>query len=424
MSSSRVHCTRHRRADLLRQERRLDHEVALRLAAEAAAEQRDVDGHVLDRHRELLGHVLARAVGALDRRPDLDLAVRDVGQRDRRLHRDVRHVRLIVLGADDLGRACERRVRIALLADHLAGLGGGRRHLLVVLLGVVDGVRAVVPLDLERVAALDRCPGVAGDDGDAAERRELRRRHAALELHDLLDAGDRLRGAVVDRLDLAADHRRPRDHRILHARQLDIGAVDRLAGGDVVQVEDRHVALADVAELALVLERQRRGGRVRVLLRRHLHLRHGLRRDRRSRACRPEPSWMTSWLLALTSATSTPHCLAAASFSICAHRRADLAHRLDVVAHAARAVGVLVAVLRLIARRLDDLHARPVGLHLVGDHHRQAGPRAGAHLGAVGDDRDRAVGGDRDEDMRVGDDAVRHVEAAVRFRSRTPPWRR
>ena len=66
----------HRRADLLRQERRLEHEVALRLAPEAAAEQRDVDGHVLDRHAELLGHVLARAVGALDRRPDLDLAVR------------------------------------------------------------------------------------------------------------------------------------------------------------------------------------------------------------------------------------------------------------------------------------------------------------------------------------------------------------
>ncbi len=256
--------------------RRLEHEVALRLAPEAAAEQRDVDRDVLDRHAERLGEVLPRAVGALHRRPDLDLVAGDVDQRRRRLHRDMRHVRLVVLGADHLGRAGERGVGVALLADHLAGLGRGRRHLLVVLLAVVDAVRAVVPLDLQRLATLDRRPGVVGDHRDAAERRELGRRHAALDLHDVLDPGDRLGRAVVDRLDLAADHRRARDHRVLHARQLDVGAVDRLAGGDVVQVVDRDLALADVAELALVLVGQRLGGRVRVLLGRDLHLGHGL----------------------------------------------------------------------------------------------------------------------------------------------------
>ena len=42
----------HRRAHLLREERRLEHVVALRLAPEAAAEQRHVHRDVLDRHPE------------------------------------------------------------------------------------------------------------------------------------------------------------------------------------------------------------------------------------------------------------------------------------------------------------------------------------------------------------------------------------
>jgi hypothetical protein len=91
------------------------------------------------------------------------------------------------------------------------------------------------------------------------------------------------------------------------------------------------------------------------------------------------------------------------------HCRAAFAHRLDKMAHAARAVGVLVAVFLLVARRLHDLYARPVGLELVGDYHRQAGARAGAHLGAVRDDRHKTARIDRDEYTRVADDAARHL---------------
>ena len=62
------------------------------------------------------------------------------------------------------------------------------------------------------------------------------------------------------------------------------------------------------------------------------------------------------------------------------------------MAHAARAVGILVAVGLLVARRLHDAHARPVGIELVGDDHRQRGARrAVAHLGAGRDDGDDAV---------------------------------
>ena len=52
----------HRRAHLLRQPGRLVHEVAFRLPPEAAAQERDVDGHVLDRHARIFGDILARAV--------------------------------------------------------------------------------------------------------------------------------------------------------------------------------------------------------------------------------------------------------------------------------------------------------------------------------------------------------------------------
>ena len=62
--------------------------------------------------------------------------------------------------------------------------------------------------------------------------------------------------------------------------------------------------------------------------------------------------------------------------------------------------------------RLLDANARPVGLHLFGNDHRQAGADAGSHLGAVRDDRDNAVRRDRDEHARVHHGAVRHLAGA------------
>jgi hypothetical protein len=47
---------------------------------------------------------------------------------------------------------------------------------------------------------------------------------------------------------------------------------------------------------------------------------------------------------------------------------------------AARSVVVLVAEFDLVTMRLLDANAGPVGLHLFGDDHRQAGADAGSHL--------------------------------------------
>ena len=79
----------------------------------------------------------------------------------------------------------------------------------------------------------------------------------------------------------------------------------------------------------------------------------------------------------------------------------------------ARTVGVLVPVALLVALRLHDAHAVPVGLELVGNDHRHAGANALPHLGAVADDADDAVLADGDEHERIVDPAMRHAVCAV-----------
>ena len=198
-------------------------------------------------------------------------------------------------------------------------------------------------------------------------------------------------------------HVRPRHHRELHARQTDVGAVHGLAHGDVAQVDDLGLALAHEREFVRRLEEKR-------LARRH--------RQRHGRFRQLAEAELRSGFLFRRIELHHVMRLRAAERDIDAplgggsrlqhlpHRGAAFAHGLNEMAHAARAVGVLVAVARLIARRLHELHARPVRLHLVGDHQGQARSDAGAHLGAMRDDGDRAVGRDRDVDVRIVGHAV------------------
>ena len=104
----------------------------------------------------------------------------------------------------------------------------------------------------------------------------------------------------------------------------------------------------------------------------------------------------TSWFFASTSALADAPALGRGLLQHRARGGAALPHRLDEMPDAARAVGVLVAVFRLVAGRLLDADLGPVGFEFVGDDHRQRGARgAGAHLGAGRHDRDGAVLGDR-----------------------------
>ena len=160
----------------LRAEARLDHEVGLRLAAEAAAEQGHVDRHLLVRQTEALGEPRARRLRRLRAGPGLARAVDDAHQRRRRLHRRLGEMRNVVLGRDALCRLRPSRASTSpSLRTTLPGLRAASLSSRAIGVGGIDGVRAVVPGDLQLVAPLDRRPGVAGDHGDAAERLELGR---------------------------------------------------------------------------------------------------------------------------------------------------------------------------------------------------------------------------------------------------------
>ena len=169
MSSSRVHDDLDRRAaHRARQQCRFEHEVAFRLSAKAAAEQRDVDRHVLAFEAEFLGQLLLRVAGALHRRPSLAFAVGDAHRGGRRLHRRMREVRDVIFGRDRLRRRGQRLVGVAVVAHDLARLARGLLELALVGGRIVAAVRPVVPVHDQRLAPLDRRPGVGGDHRDAA----------------------------------------------------------------------------------------------------------------------------------------------------------------------------------------------------------------------------------------------------------------
>jgi hypothetical protein len=395
-----------------RQQGGLQHVVALGLAAKPAAQQRDVDGHRRLRDAERLGEVLPRAAGALHGSPDLDLAVGIIRRRDRRLHADMGEMRQIVFADHHLGGALEARLDVAGIAHDLARRPHRRLELLAVVGAVVVRVGAVIPHDLERVAALDRGAGVAGNDRHPAQRLELGRPGVALGRHHLLHAGHRHGVLGVERDELAAHDRRASDDRVFHAGEADIGAVRRPADGDVAQVDDGDLALADVAEILRVLQPQRRS------------LRHRLRGciRRQVAIAQPPPARLVHDLVVGRADLGDRHLPARRRrrFQHHAGRGAHLAHRDQVMPGAAGAVGVLVAVFLLVARGLLDVHPRPIGLHLVGDDHRQAGAHARPHLRPVRDDGDGAVRRDAHEHFGVVDGAVRHGARAGGVRRHRP----
>lgn len=390
---------------LAREQRRLDHEVRLGLAAEAAAEQRDVHGHLIGLQRQRGGHRVARGLRVLDRRPDLAATVDDAGGRHGRLHRRVRDVRQVVLGLELARRGRQGRRGVAVVAERLAGPTRGPLQRRLVGDGVVGRVRPVGPLELEGVAALERGPGVARDHCDAAERVEHRRQGRGRQRRHANDAGDLERLAGVEAGQLAGQHRRTGDHGVEHAVEAHVDAVGGLAAHDALAIDVSHRAGADVAELLRILQPQR------------VARRHGQAARIGGQFSEAEPA----------SAAHVEHRMLArrdladgdapagrrGGLEHAAHRRADPPQRVEALPQAARAVGVLVAVARVIAVGLDDLHPRPVGLHLVGDHHRHAGAYALAHLGAMAHDAHGAVGRQHHEGQGIVDQASGHGVAAV-----------
>ncbi len=337
------------------------------------------------------GHRFLHRLRILRRRPDRDLAVEEFGDRRRRFHRRVRRQRRVVGGFEHLAAPGEFRVDVAEIAEDLARLLRRRQQLLLERLRLEPAVRAVVPIDLELPAALERRPGAVGDHGDAAERLEQVRRLERVQPHRLQNALHAFRAGIVHAADRAAEHRRVLDRRVDHAVAEDVETELRLAGDDVLLVVGGGV-LADEAPGAARLELQ------------HLALRHAQLRGRRHQRAVAEPAAArrVHHFVVLGRALGLGH---APLRRRRAHqhrprRGAGVAERFVEVADRTGTVGILVAVAR-IADALLDGDPAPVRLQLVGRHLRQRRPDAGAHLGAMGHDEDRAVGPDAQIDARV-----------------------
>ncbi len=219
------------------------------------------------------------------------------------------------------------------------------------------------------------------------------------------DARDLERVAVVVARDGAPVHRRPRDDGVEHPGEPGVDAVLRLAGRDVAGVDQLQLALADVAELRGMLQAQGLPGGDGLL---------GRRLGERPVAQAPSGRAVDDLVvLRLYLAHGNLPLRGGRRLQHGAGGGAAAPHRVEEVAGAARAVGVLVPVALLVPRSLHDPHALPVGLELVGDDHRHPRPHALSHLGAVADDGYGAVVRDGDEGKGVVDPAVGHAVRAV-----------
>ena len=293
----------------------------------------------------------------------------------------MRQVRNIVLRRNDLRGRLQCSVGISVVAYDQAGLCRGCLHLLSERHGIIAGVRAFIPDELEFLAAHDCRPGVARHHGDAAHRHELGRPRPALNLDDLLDAGNLECLGRIERYQLAADDRWTGNDSELHPGDLGIDAICCMTDSDVMQIDDWNRASADIAELARVLQLQR------------LHC--GYRQCARcvgefavaEHVARLQMNHLV--IFGLHRRYIDAPAFRRRLLQHHAHRGTALAHRLHEMASAARAVSILVAVFLLVTGSLLHAHLRPVSLHLVGDHHGQAGAHAGAHLGPVGEDGDQ-----------------------------------
>src|SRR6185312_7499854 len=219
-------------------------------AAEAAAGHERVDLYLL--RLEPRGRRRVSLVDGLEliAAPDLATVAVEFHDRIKRLHRRVRQIGKLVGRGQALGRALERRGGIALLARRLAGLFGERAVLRHDGGGAALFRLAVVPLDLEGVAALFRRPEALAHNGDAA-------RH----LQHLDYAGNGFGGAGVERFDRRTEQRRTLQHRDQHVRENHVDGELRRAVGLSRNVDARQF-LADQLEVLGVLERDLVGRRL------------------------------------------------------------------------------------------------------------------------------------------------------------------
>ena len=376
-------------AELLRKQGGFDDIIGLRLTAESAAQQGDVADDVFLLDAERRGHGLLHGLRILGGAPAGELAVTEVGEGDGRLHRRVGQHGHVVFGFVGLGGFGKSGIDVAHVADHL--LRFARRVLQGLLegLGVKGGVGAALPFHLQFLAALHGGVSGVGDDGHAAQGLKGMRGRKAIQHHGAFDAFHLLGGGIIEALQLAAIDGRTLDGGVDHAGHVRIHAEGALTGDDVVLVDDRNV-FADVAVFGDGLVSELAFGRDRLL---------GSQGDQFAEARLLAGLGVDHFVIARLHLTRR-HAPFGGGGALEHHARggAGVFDGLDKVADGAGAIGVLRTVFG-VAQRLFYLDALPVGFQFLGEHQRQGGADAGAHLGAVGHNGDEPIGGDADEDV-------------------------
>ena len=187
----------HRLAQLFRKNGGFRHLVRLRLASEAAAQQRDVTSHIFFLDAEHARNGLLHRLRILRRCPCQHFSVAIFGDGDGRFHGNVRQMRSVVLGLDNRSTLGKCRVHIADVANNFARLPGRCFERLAECRGVVLRVRTAIPFDLQTLASLECGKGVVGNHGDATQRLELVRRFESVDGQSFLNAGHFERGLVI-----------------------------------------------------------------------------------------------------------------------------------------------------------------------------------------------------------------------------------
>ena len=243
----------------------LHHEIGNDLAAEAPAQERDVDRHLVGGASERLGNGVLTGRDRLHRSPDLNGAVLVAGRRVARLVRGMGDVWKLEAPLDD-----RRRARF----KDLSRLASNKRSdaTLRIQCGVQRGldlggreiaVHAAVERHIERDQRAPRLPEMVRNDAHGVVARRPRNIGTPIpvvdrrDLHHGAHAGhleDRV--LVLDRGHLTGEGRRRHDRGVEHAGDVDVDAVDRaaVALGRRIQSRDR---LADQAKSAAVLQRWR-----------------------------------------------------------------------------------------------------------------------------------------------------------------------
>src|SRR5258708_5575414 len=206
----------HRLSGFLGQHRRFHGKIRKRFPPKRAAQQRDVNGHILFLCAHCLRNRIPRALRILRWNPRFHFPIAINRQRRRRFHRSVRQQRRIIFRLNHLSVLCERFVYVPDFPDNFPWLPRRLFQLFAIRSRIKNFVRALVPFHLQLLSPLHSRPRAVRQHGDSAQRLHIDRRLVSRNRLGFFHAAHRQRLFVIHRLHRAAHHRRMHPRRVQH----------------------------------------------------------------------------------------------------------------------------------------------------------------------------------------------------------------